>query len=224
MTSPTDPHVLSTTAGDLPLEEYHLGLEGRAWRILHTGAILSHDDEQRFLGAERRIPYGVALWPAAIALAHEIASRPAEGLRVLELGAGTGLPGIVAASLGARVVQTDKQEVALFVCKKNAERNGITTIEHRAADWTAWDDRERYDWILGSDVLYAETMHPHLRRIFEVNLVAGGKILLSDPFRKPSFALLEAMEADGWKITMNKWTVGVAPPERPVGVFELMRA
>lgn len=223
MTSPTAPHVLSTTAGDLPLEEYHLRLEGRTWRILHTGAVLSHDDEQRFLGAERRIPYGVALWPAAIALAHEIASRLVDGLRVLELGAGTGLPGIVAASLGARVIQTDHQEVALFVCKKNAERNGITTIEHHAADWTSWDDREPYDWILGSDILYAETMHPHLRRIFESNLGAGGKILLSDPFRKPSFALLEAMEADGWKITMNKWTVGVAPPERPVGVFELTR-
>jgi methyltransferase-like protein 23 len=222
--STTEPHVLSTTAGELPLEEYHLRLEGRAWRILHTGAILSHEDEQRFLGGEQpRIPYGIVLWPAAIALAHEIALRPVAGMRVLELGAGTGLPGIVAASLGARVVQTERQEVALFVCKTNAERNGVTTIEHRAADWTAWQDEETYDCILGSDILYAEAMHSHLRRIFETNLAAGGKVLVSDPFRKPSFALLEAMEADGWHITMNKWTVGITPPERPVGVFELMR-
>ena len=223
MTARTDPHVLSTTAGDLPLEEYHLRLEGHAWRILHTGAILSHEDEQRFLRAEQARPYGVVLWPAAIALAHELASRPLEGLRLLELGAGTGLPGIVAASLGARVVQTDRHEVALFVCKKNAERNAITTIEHRAADWTAWEDRELYDVILGSDVLYAESMHPHLRRIFEANLAPGGKVLLSNPFRKTSFTLLEAMAADGWNVTMNKWTVSVAPPERPVGVFELTR-
>ncbi len=219
-----EPHVLRTTAGDLALEEYHLGLEGRAWRILHTGAILSHDDEQRFLREEAaKLPYGIVLWPAAIALAHEIASRPMQGLRGLELGAGTGLPGIVAASLGARVVQTDRHEVALFVCKKNAERNGITTIAHRAADWTAWDDSERYDLILGSDILYAESLHGHLRRIFDANLAPGGKLLVADPFRKPSFALLEAMEADGWRATFSKWTVGVRPPERPVGVFELMR-
>jgi predicted nicotinamide N-methyase len=155
MTS-ADPHVLKTTAGDLSLEEYHLRLEGRSWRILHTGAILSVADEQRFLDptrAEPRVPYGIVLWPSAIALAHELASRTMNGMRVLELGAGTGLPGIVAASLGARVVQTDRQEVALFVSKKNAERNGITTIEHRAADWTAWDDREPYDYVLASDVL-----------------------------------------------------------------------
>ncbi len=224
MADSTDSHVLRTTAGDLPFEEYHLNLDGRGWRILHTGAILSYEDEQRFLGAEQRLPYGIVLWPAAIALAHEVASRRLDGLRVLELGAGTGLPGIVAASLGGRVVQTDRHDVALFVCKQNAERNGIMTIEHRAADWTAWEDHERYDCILGSDVLYGPSLHPHLRRIFEENLAPGGKVLLSDPFRKPSFALLEAMEADGWKVSMNKWTVGVTPPERPVGVFELTRA
>jgi predicted nicotinamide N-methyase len=224
MASSTDPHVLRTTAGEIAFEEYHLRLEGRAWRILHTGAILSRADEQRFLGGEQaRVPYGIVLWPAAIALAHEVASRPVGGMRVLELGAGTGLPGIVAASLGARVVQTDRQEVALFVCKKNAERNGITTIQHRAADWTAWEDREPYDLILASDVLYADAMHPHLRRIFEANLAPGGTILLSDPFRKDSLALLEAMESDGWNVTLSKWTVGVAPPERPVGVYELTR-
>jgi len=218
----TETSVLRTTAGDLPLEEYHLKLEGGAWRILHTGAILSHADEERFLGGDQpRVPYGIVLWPAAIALAHEIATRALGGGRVLELGAGTGLPGIVAASLGARVVQTDRQEVALHVCKVNAQRNGVTAIEHRAADWTAWEDGATYDWILGADILYAVSLHPHLRRIFERNLAPGGRLLLADPFRKGSFSLLETMEADGWKVTMNKWTVGVAPPERAVGVFEL---
>ena len=215
------PHVLSTTVGELALHEYHLALGGHAWRILHSGAILSRDDEQRFLGAEQRLPYGIVLWPAAIALAHEVATRPLSGKRVLELGAGTGLPGIVAASLGAQVVQTDVHDVAMEVCKRNAEHNGITGIEHRLADWTAWDDQSRYDCILGADILYGNTMHPHLRCIFEQNLEYGGCVLLSDPLRTVSFGLLETMAEGGWGATMNKWTVGIEPPPRPIGVFEL---
>ncbi len=226
MMPPNDPLVLRTTGGDVPLQEYHLRLEGRAWRILHTGAILSHADEERFLlGDQPRVPYGIVLWPAAIALAHDLATRPLRGTSVLELGAGTGLPGIVAASLGARVVQTDRQELALHVCEANARRNerqnGLMAVEHRLADWTAWDDKATYDWIVGSDILYAQAMHPHLREIFDQNLARGGRLLLADPFRKESFALLETMEADGWEVSMTKWTVGISPPERAIGVFEL---
>jgi predicted nicotinamide N-methyase len=209
------------------LHEYHLRLAGREWTILHTGAVLSYDDESRFLGeTAKRPPYGVALWPAAVALAHEVASRAGElrGSSVLELGAGTGLPGIVAASLGGRVVQTDRHELAMSVCRSNGERNGVRSIECRLADWAKWDDTARYEWILGSDILYGESTHAHLRRIFESNLARGGRVLLSDPFRGASLRLLEAMEADSWTIALTKWSVGEDASPRPVGVYELGRA
>jgi methyltransferase-like protein 23 len=217
------PRVLSTTVGDLPLDEYRLSLGGRTWSILHTAAILSHEDEEQFLrGDAPRLPYGIALWPAAIALAHEIAARPLRGVRLLELGAGTGLPGIVAAALGARVVQTDRSAAALAVCRMNADGNGVV-LEQRAGDWTAWTETDTYDFIVGADILYADSVHPQLRHIFESNLAPGGRLLLSDPFRAESFALLQSLEADGYDVAFNKWTVGVVPPPRPVGVFELSR-
>jgi len=223
--SPGDPPtVLHTTAGDVALHEYRATVGGRAYRILHTGAVLTFLDEQILLSErETRLPYGVALWPGAIALAHEIAARPdaPRGLRVLELGAGTGLPGIVAAKLGAHVVQTDKQQAALSLGGINAERNAVHIVEHRLADWAAWDDANRYDWIIGSDILYAAAMHPHLTRIFESNLAPGGRVLLSDPFRRASFALLESLEAAGWSVSVGRWRVGVEGEESPVGVYEL---
>ena len=141
---------------------------------------------------------------------------------MLELGAGTGLPGIVAATLGARVVQTDRNAAALVVCGRNAARNDVV-LEQRAADWTAWQESDAFDLIIGADILYGDSLHPHLRHIFDTNLAPGGRLLISDPFRSASFTLLEAMGADGWSVTFNKWTVGVVPPPRPVGVFELAR-
>lgn len=217
------PELLRTSLGDLPLQDYRLRLAGREWSILHSHAILSYGDEDAYLGDKDRLPYGVVLWPAAIALAHDVAGRQEgfRGARVLELGAGTGLPGIVAASMGADVLQTDRQEVALAVCRGNALRNAVTTIAHRLADWSTWDDAARYDWILGSDILYAESMHEHLWRIFSQNLAAGGRILLADPFRQKSMPLLERLEAAGWAISMSKWSLGAGAPGRPVGVFEL---
>jgi predicted nicotinamide N-methyase len=171
------------------------------------------------------LPYGIALWSATIALAHDIASRAKDvsGKRVLELGAGTGLPGIVAASLSAeKVVQTDKNNLAMLLCKRNCERNDIKTIEHRIADWTDWNDTDYYDWIIGSDILYDVEMHEHLRRIFETNLAPRGRILLSDPFRSVSLPLLEKMEEDGWSITMSKWSIGEEASPRSIAVFELI--
>ncbi|HEY8597049.1 MAG TPA: methyltransferase domain-containing protein [Thermomicrobiales bacterium] len=228
-TSATSPVVdqqrtLHTASGDFPLQEYNLREGGRSWAILHTGAILSRADESHFLGElTDRLPYGVALWPAAIALAHEMVARAdvITGKRILELGAGTGLAGIVAASLGGRVVQTDRNELTLSVCRRNGERNDTRSIEYRLADWTAWDDTGHYDWIIGSDILYGEVMHPALRQIFAANLAPGGQIVIADPFRAVSFKLLEELEAEGWSVVVSTWQIGEVSASRPIGLFEL---
>jgi methyltransferase-like protein 23 len=196
MKAPDEPTVLRTTAGDFPLGLCRLEVGGRRWEVLHAGAIITREDEKRFLAGEAAgRPYGVALWPSAVALAHEIAlcASAFAGRSVLELGAGTGLPG-------------------------NGQRNGAVA-EVRLADWTEWGEAARYDWILGADILYADTLHPHLRRIFANNLTTGRRVLVADPIREVSFRLLEALQSEGWAVSWNKWTVG--EPPRPVGVFNL---
>lgn len=219
---------LHLSTGDFPLHEYRLRLAGREWSILHTKAILTPLDEVEFFReAKYLLPYGVALWPASIALGHEIAARAEEfaGTRLIELGSGTGLPGIVAASLGARVLQTDRHELAISISKRNGDHNKISTIDYRQVDWAEWDDQERYDWIIGSDILYAEEMHRHLVQIFERNLKPNGRVLISDPFRKVSIKLLEQLDQQGWQISMSKWSIGDEDDElRAIGVYELRRA
>ena len=118
-------------------------------------------------------------------------------------------------------MQTDRQELVLHLSRLNAQRNGVTTIIHGKADWTEWTDRDRYDLIIGSDILYAKELHAPVRRIFEENLAPGGRVLIADPYRATSLAMLAEMERDGWTATLTKWTVGASP--RAVGVFELLR-
>jgi len=216
--------LLNTTIGDVALHQCKLAVGGRQWALLHTGATITVVEEVEFIhGPSAGLPYGVALWPSAIALAHEVALREHEfqNRTVLELGAGTGLPGIVAAATGAKVMQTDRQELALHLCRINAERNGARGIEHREADWAEWTVEETFDWILAADILYAESLHSQLRQIFERNLKPTGRVLLADPFRSASLPMLEAMEADGWKVVMSKWRVGDDSDPRSIGVYEL---
>lgn len=214
------------------LHEFHLQLDGREWTVRHAGMALSHTDESAYLRARREkrndVPYGVTLWPSAIALAHELAARAEAGeltkRHVLELGAGTGLPGIVAATSGAaQVVQTDYAEIALELCRRNGKSNHVQNITYHQVDWTNWADEERYGLIIGSDILYNEPMHSNLRRIFATNLAPGGCVLLSDPFRAVSLKFLESLEGEGWSVQFTRWNLGEPADPRPVGVFCLRR-
>lgn len=218
--------IISTSIGDFTLHEYRLAGAGRSWSFLHTGAFLTVQQEREYLAKENdRLPYGVMLWPASIALAHDLLGRAETlpGKRVLELGAGTGMPGIVAASLGAQVVQVDRDEVALHVCALNKQRNDVTSLQVVGSDWETFRSDHKFDFIIGADVLYVTSMHDRLRAICDEYLAAGGTVLFSDPLREQSLPMLEAMEASGWRVSLAKWSIQVEAGMRTVAVYEAVR-
>ena len=68
------------------------------------------------------------MWPSAVAAATEIARQPelVRGKRVVELGCGLGLPGIVAGLSGAKhVLLTDQATTALRLALTSAGLNGL---------------------------------------------------------------------------------------------------
>ena len=60
-------------------------------------------------------------------------------------GAGVGLPGLVARSLGAEVWQTDNLTAALEIARLNARANEVGGITRFTADWMRWTDDRLYD-------------------------------------------------------------------------------
>ena len=74
---------------------------------------------------------------------------------------------------------------------------------------------ERFDLILGADILYERIMHEHLRPIFERNLALGGQLLLTDPSRPQALNFVAALENEGWRFEMAMQTIDLAPPSQP---------
>jgi predicted nicotinamide N-methyase len=154
--------------------------------------------------SEGYCPYGAALWPAAVGLGHALCERPevVRGKRVLELGAGVGLSSIVAKKLGAFVTASDMHPDMQELCRYNAEKNGVS-VPYIAFDWADEAFAERYDTIIGSDLLYDPKLTPLVLAVTKRLLAPGGMALFSDPQRGQLMRLREGMKAAGlgWRET-----------------------
>lgn len=112
---------------------------------------------------EDKIPLWAEIWPAARGLSHYIwETMDFTGLRVLELGSGLGLPGVVAGLKGARITFSDCQEDALELSCRNAGLNGLDHAGRHLGDWRDFSLEEKYHWIVGSDILYDPKFHGFL--------------------------------------------------------------
>jgi predicted nicotinamide N-methyase len=160
-----------------------------------------------------QIPYWAELWPAARGLAQYIWEQvDFHGDSVLELGAGLGLTGLVAACKGARVTISDYQPEALKIASRNALRNGIEGVAFELADWRDWILREKFDWIIGSDVLYNPRSNPYISRILLNNLAASGQLLFAHPGRQVTLGFLNELVASGFRESRGLIAVTVDNP------------
>jgi methyltransferase-like protein 23 len=187
---------------DLTLDAVSIPIGGREWRVecvTDQGRVLAYAE------SHPQAPYGLLLWESAVALARSLHHRSTlvANKQVLELGAGVGLPGLVARSLGAEVWQTDHLTDALEIARLNARVNDVGGIRHFAADWTRWTDDRLYDVILGADILYERGMQTSVVSIFRRNLAPGGFVLLADPGRQQSFDLLARLEDEGARFDLE---------------------
>jgi predicted nicotinamide N-methyase len=178
-------------------------LPGRTVRMLRPrdGAavldeLLAEDDPD-----EDRLPFWAELWPAGVALAGAIATRPLAGRRVLELGCGLGLVSVTAALAGASVLAIDRSPEATAFTAVNAAGNGVTLDTAVCA----FDQPERllreapWDLVLAADVLYEQRNVPVLVWLLPRLVDATGEVWLADPGRAMLSTFLAAVDASGWR-------------------------
>src|SRR5207244_8251986 len=128
---------------------------GRTLTLLRPPSAEELIDEAAF-AEEEFLPYWAELWPSGVALAEHVAALDLTDRRVLELGAGLGLPSLAAALRGADVLATDWAEEAIELLHRNAERNGVF-IRLVRVRWSEPEPLLRaapWDLVLGADLLY----------------------------------------------------------------------
>jgi methyltransferase-like protein 23 len=186
----------------VPLNLVPVMIGGRLWRIWCV------EDQNYLLSVTTRLehlPYGLLLWESSVGLSQRLAEEPSlvQGKRVLELGAGTGLPGLVARSLGASVWQTDQMDDVLKVAALNERENALTGIRRFRADWRDWVEPTSFDVILGADILYDAAMYGSIAAILDRSLAPDGRVLLADPGRPQAWEFLSELENGGARFAMS---------------------
>jgi predicted nicotinamide N-methyase len=174
-------------------EEVDLG-DGLRLEILRPPSADELIDEATF-DEEEFLPYWAELWPSGLALARHVAARDLNGLRVLELGCGLGLPALAAALRGADVLATDWAEDAIELLRRNAERNDAFLRLARVR-WSEPEPLLRaapWDLVLGADLLYEAR---NAEQLAELLPALGGEVVLAEPGRPYAKEFLERFDAE----------------------------
>jgi predicted nicotinamide N-methyase len=180
-------------AGSALIEE-RVELGGHELRLLRPREAYYLIDEEAFDETEF-LPYWAELWPSGVALARLVVDLDLHGRRVLELGAGLGLPSLAAALRGANVLATDWSEDAVELLQENARRNGLT-VQSERFDWSEPEQllrQEPWDLVLAADVLYEQR---NVDALLGLLPRLGSEVLLADPGRSRLAGFLERFEAE----------------------------
>uniref|UniRef100_A0A3Q1ERS0 Methyltransferase 23, arginine n=1 Tax=Acanthochromis polyacanthus TaxID=80966 RepID=A0A3Q1ERS0_9TELE len=158
--------------------------------------------------------YGMYVWPSAVVLAQYLWTYRDElkGKTVLELGAGVGLPGVVAASCGAAVILSDSSDKpsCLQNCRRSCDANGLQEVALVGLKWGEVSPDlvllPRLDVIIGSDVFYDP-------RDFEEVIVTVAFLLRKNP--KAQFWTTYQLRSADWSIEslLHRWKLNCVEVE-----------
>lgn len=169
-------------------------------RYVDREALLRDDAEEP--------PYWAHLWTGATALARYIEEQiDCADLRVLDLGCGLGLTGIVAGLKGGRVTFADKEHDALIFAAANARMNHCPLFETRVLDFTQDEQskvEQQFSLILGAEILYDRSTFPALVSFLAHHLAPNGLALFADARRTNTEEFYHQLHRAGFQWTREE--------------------
>jgi predicted nicotinamide N-methyase len=134
-------------------------------------------------------PFWVKIWEASVVMADFFSRiKPDAEKRVLELGAGLGVTGIVAASFGHRVMITDYDDEILDFARCSSYINGCQGVLFSRLDWLEPSDIGKFEIITGSEILFHQSFFEPLLNVFRLCLAKDGVIYMAHDIRRKSLS------------------------------------
>lgn len=133
------------------------------------------------------------------------------GMRVLDLGTGSGILAIAAAKLGAEALGVDIDPAVIPIAWENARRNGVE-VEFLEGSLEASKARAPFDLIVAN--LFAE-LHQALLPGYRAQLASRGVLLLTGILRSKAGLVEEALRGAGFSFQAEgegEWVLYAATP------------
>lgn len=183
-------------------------------------------DRQQYydpLGAAERLgicsaawPLFGMLWPSGLQLAIKIAKKPVDPTqRILEIGCGLGLASMTAHRLGGNVTASDRHPLASRFMAKNLKNNQLPKMPFRYGQWGRTEPvsltdtgapilSDRYDLIMGSDLLYDPSSPGQVAEFIHQHAAAKSEVWVMDPNRGYRNRFTRKMAKYGFDLSENK--------------------
>lgn len=140
-------------------------------------------------------PFWAKVWPSAMALSLFLQQNGnlINNKKVLEIGAGIGLPSFSIANQVSDLTITDYAEDAVVLMQKNIEYVGVKNIKAVIADWNSFPCSIDAEIVLLSDTNYAPSEFESLIKLIHDFIHKGATIIIATPKRITSSPFIEKL-------------------------------